>query len=75
MADTLKLWTDEQAADIDYRERRRLKGRRPRAVIDRCRNCNKPARWPGIGKPLFCTRICGYRMACRIIQESEAKDA
>jgi hypothetical protein len=46
----------------------------PRVAIPRCRcGCGKRAYWSENGPPMFYTRLCGYKLACKILAEMDAK--
>lgn len=49
--------------------------RRPRgARKPRCIGCRvKAAEWPRDGRPVFCTRLCGYVMAVNLFRKQKTK--
>lgn len=44
--------------------------KRSKSSKPKCRlvGCGKPAVWPRDGRPVFCTRLCGYIMAVCLVR-------
>jgi hypothetical protein len=66
----LKLWNPKDM-------RGRPNGNKRRKDIPRCRcGCGRIARWPlESNEPVFYTRLCGYKMALKIVRDLELEQA